>query len=96
MPNILGTRAVVSSNSTDPIEFDAGVIPGIRAADAYASLGMLTFSLGTLGASLVAGTSQTLVVTGASASDPGRTREILGTLIRELIRTGIIKGNYSQ
>lgn len=94
MGNINGTQRL-AGNSRDLVEFDTGVFPGIRANDTFANAGPLTFTVASLGASLFSGTAQALFATGATGSDPGRTREILGTLIRELIREGVIKGTYT-
>ena len=94
MAIVNGSKAL-AGNSTDLVEFDGGVRPGIRADDANVLSGPLTFSLGAMGASLYAGTALGLTVTGGSLSDANRVREVLGNLIRELIRTGVVKGTYS-
>lgn len=95
MAIIKASQALAGANDTDVFQFDGGVIPGIRATDTFVASGPVSFSIGTLGTSLFSGVAQSLVATGGSASSLERTREFVAELARELVRSGIIRGNYS-
>lgn len=90
-----GSRAIGGADN-DLVEFRGGVAPGIKQDDAFASSGPATFVVSVMGASFFSQQAQALIVTGGSASSTTAVREVLGGLIRELVRNGTIKGSYSQ
>jgi hypothetical protein len=89
-----GSRAIGGSEA-ETIEFRGGVVPGIKPDDTFAAKGPTTFIASVMGASLFSGTQQALIVTGGNASSASVVRDVLGSLIRELVRNGTIKGSYS-
>jgi hypothetical protein len=88
-----GSKALGGSQP-ELVEFRGGVTPGIKQNDIFASKGPNYFIASVLGASLYSGTQQALITTGGSAANLTVLRDVVGSLIRELVRNGTIKGEY--
>lgn len=91
MGTIILNHKVAGAGNTDVIQCTGGIRPGVIAGDALGTAPM-AFNVTALGATAFSYVTQSFA---ADSYTIGQTTNVLGQVIKELIRKGILSGTYA-